>query len=141
MNALDTRWMERFRRFKKAFGQLSAAVELVNQRPLSHLETQGLIQTFECTHELAWKTLKDFLSSRGVQKIHGARDATRQAFRAGLIADGETWIAMLITRKQTTHTYDEQITTELKQTILNKYYAAFRRMQSTFEKLIQEENR
>lgn len=44
---------------------------LAQQRPLSKLEEQGLIQAFEFTHELAWKALKDFLESRGVQNLYG----------------------------------------------------------------------
>lgn len=56
----DIRWIQRFSHFKKAFAQLDDAVKLATERPLSKLETQGLIQAFEFTHELAWKTLKDF---------------------------------------------------------------------------------
>lgn len=40
-------------------------VELLRQRSLSLLEEQGLIQTFEYTHELAWNVLKDYLTEYG----------------------------------------------------------------------------
>jgi len=49
----DVRWRQRFQSFGKAFTQLSAAADLAKQRKLSELEQQGLIQAFECTHELA----------------------------------------------------------------------------------------
>jgi hypothetical protein len=47
----EVRWTQRFVNF--AFTQLSAAVELASQWELSILEEQGLIQSFEYTHELA----------------------------------------------------------------------------------------
>ena len=61
----DVRWRQRFQNFQKAFGQLSNVATLAQQRELTDLEQQGLIQEFEFTHELAWNTVKDFLESRG----------------------------------------------------------------------------
>jgi Nucleotidyltransferase substrate binding protein like len=56
----DVRWRQRFENFGKALTQLSSAAALAQQRDLTELEQQGLIQAFEFTHELAWNTLKDF---------------------------------------------------------------------------------
>jgi nucleotidyltransferase substrate binding protein (TIGR01987 family) len=67
----DVRWRQRFQNFQKAFSQLSNAATLAQQRELTDLEQQGLIQAFEFTHELAWNTLKDFLESRGRSNIFG----------------------------------------------------------------------
>jgi nucleotidyltransferase substrate binding protein (TIGR01987 family) len=100
MTAKDIRWIQRYNNFNKAFGQLSDAVKLAEQRQLSKLEEQGLIQAFEYTHELAWNTLKDFLENRGMQNMYGSRDATREAFKAGLIENGETWMEMIDSRNQ-----------------------------------------
>jgi hypothetical protein len=33
--------------------------------------------------------MKDFLEERGVQNIYGSKDATREAYKAGLIENGE----------------------------------------------------
>jgi len=106
MKNQDIRWVQRFQNFKRAFQQLSAAVELAAERDLSELEQQGLIQAFKFTHELAWNTLKDFLESRGNAKIFGSRDATRAAFTAGLIVDGSAWMEMIESRNKSTHTYE-----------------------------------
>ena len=57
----DIRWRQRFNNYCKAFQTLVAAVELARTRDLSDLEQQGLIQSFEFTHELAWNVLKDYL--------------------------------------------------------------------------------
>ena len=47
----DVRWMQRHKSFSAALNQLRAAVQLAAERPLSDLERQGLIQSFEFTHE------------------------------------------------------------------------------------------
>jgi hypothetical protein len=79
---------------------LKEAVELAKRRRLSRLEEQGLIQAFEYTHELAWNTLKDFLENRGVRNLYGSKDATREAFRSGLIENGEALeLAVIVDRK------------------------------------------
>ena len=77
MNNPDIRWQQRFTNYQKALLQLQDAVELSNQRALSSLEKQGVIQAFEFSHELAWNILKDFLQAQGNQNIRGSKDATR----------------------------------------------------------------
>lgn len=121
----DIRWVQRCNHFAQAFGQLSRAVELARQRPLSELEEQGLIQAFEYTHELAWNTLKDFLEHQGVQPLYGSKDSTRAAFKRGLIEDGEVWMAMIKSRNLTSHTYNQQIAASIARDIRNRYHAAF----------------
>src|SRR4051812_49241700 len=94
----DIRWRQRLQSFRKAFDQLAKAAALAGERELSELEQQGLIHAFECTHALAWKTLKDFLEARGATDLYGSKDVTRLAFKEGLIADGETWMEMINSR-------------------------------------------
>src|SRR2546427_9230192 len=121
----DVRWRQRLQSFRKAFGQLSKAAATAAQRDLSDLEQQGLIQAFEFTHELAWNTLKDFLESRGAAKIYGPKDATREAFSRGLIANGDEWMAMIQSRNRSSHTYNEKTAKELADAILSSFVAEF----------------
>ena len=58
MSAEDIRWIQRYIHFEQAFKQLRSAVELAQQRALSDLEEQGMIQAFEYTHEMAWNVLE-----------------------------------------------------------------------------------
>jgi nucleotidyltransferase substrate binding protein (TIGR01987 family) len=134
-NYKDVRWRQRFQNFNKALDQLSAAVALSHQRPLSDLERQGLIQAFEFTHELAWNTLKDFLIEHGADNLFGSRDATRQAFAAGLIQNGEVWMAMIQSRNRTTHTYDQSTAAEIATAITSSYLAEFEKFQMRFKEL------
>jgi hypothetical protein len=64
---------QRFDNFQRALQQLTLAIALKAQQPLSDLEQQGLIQAFEFTHELAWNVLKDYLEMKGIQGLVGSR--------------------------------------------------------------------
>lgn len=121
----DIRWIQRFDNFQRALNFLQEAVELSQERLLTRLEQQGLIQGFEFTHELAWKTLKDFLDYRGVGGVIGSRDAARVAFREGIVIDGELWMEMIKSRNLTSYTYREEVADEIAGKILNGYYSAF----------------
>ena len=114
----DIRWKQRFQNFVSALRTLTQAIELSQQRPLSLLEKQGLIQGFEFTHELAWNVLKDFLEFQGYTEIIGSRDATRLAFQNELIADGEAWMDMIKARNQTSHTYNLNVAERISQDII-----------------------
>lgn len=138
MTKQDIRWIQRFNHFAKALGQLREAVELAQERPLSKLEDQGLIQAFEFTHELAWTTLKDFLEERGVQDLYGSRDTTREAFKTGLIVNGEAWMNMIQSRNLTSHTYEEAIAKEIVSAIHKTYYTEFETLQVKLEELKKE---
>ena len=135
MNTKDVRWVQRFNHFTKAFKQLQEAVSLAQERPLSKLEQQGLIQAFEFTHELAWNTLKDFLEERGVQNLYGSRDATREAFKTGLIKNGEAWMNMIQSRNLTSHTYDETVANEIVSAIQKNYFIEFEDFQRKMNEL------
>ena len=137
----DIRWLQRFQNYQKAFAQLTQAVDLSRQRALSKLEQQGLIQGFEYTHELAWNTLKDFLEARGAAAIFGSRDTTRAAFTAGLIDQGEVWMQMIQSRNQSTHTYNEEMMTQIVTAVIQTYMAEFTKLQSKFEQLHSAESK
>jgi nucleotidyltransferase substrate binding protein (TIGR01987 family) len=108
MTSVDIRWQQRLHNFRKALQQLDEAIELMQQRELSKLEKQGVIQGFEYSYELAWNTLKDFLVWQGLEGIVGSRDCIREAFSTGLIDDGQGWMHMLADRNRTSHTYNEE---------------------------------
>lgn len=128
----DIRWKQRFSNYTRAFQSLTEAVALSQQRELSALEQQGLIQSFEFTHELAWKMLKDYLEYQGVNNIVGSRDASRVAFQNALIQDGEVWMQMIAARNQTSHTYNLKVAQSVVESILNRFYPAFNQLAGKF---------
>lgn len=131
----DIRWHQRLVNFARALGQLQHGVNLTNNRPLSPLETQGLIQAFEFTHELAWNVMKDYFEYQGASTVTGSRDATREAFRRGLVTDGESWMAMLKSRNETSHTYNEQTALEISGQIIERYAALLTNLRDKMESL------
>lgn len=140
MSSPDVRCIQRLDNFKRAYARLSGAVRLADERDLSDLERQGLIQAFEFTHELAWNTLKDFLTSRGPsEKLYGSKDATRAAFAAGLIEDGATWMRMIEHRNQSSHTYNDDVAATITDAVRSAYVPAFEAFLRRFEQLEREE--
>ncbi len=121
----DIRWEQRLANYSTALAQLAKAVELAGQRPLSDLEKQGLIQAFEFTHELAWNVMKDYFIYQGNSSITGSRDATRESFNKGLIADGEGWMEMIKSRNLSSHTYNQNVAEEIVDKIITQYHALF----------------
>lgn len=126
----DIRWQQRFSNFRKALAQLEKALQLLEQRPLSELEMQGLIQGFEYTYELSWNVLKDYLQYQGIQGIIGGRDAITEAFRVGLIVDGEAWMLMLKNRNKTAHTYNENTAHQVVEAIVSSYWNLFKDLET-----------
>ena len=114
----DTRWRQRYANYQKALTQLDEAVE---KETYSNLERQGLIQCFEYTIELAWKTLQDLLNARGYE-VRGPKPVVKQAFQDGLLSDGNLWIEMLDSRNETAHTYNEATALKVSENIKKKYY-------------------
>ena len=136
MENKDTRWVQRFDNYCKALSQLEKAVLLSKERDLSDLEEQGLIQSFEYTHELAWKTLKDFLNYKGNYEIYGSRDATKEAFKYDLIVNGEIWMDMIKSRNKSSHTYNEETANSIVHAIINDYFQEFANLKNRLENLI-----
>lgn len=134
----DVRWKQRFTNYEKAFQTLVEAVALASTRKLSNLEEQGIIQSFEFTHELAWNVLKDYLEHKGFTNIVGSRDATRLAFKNNLIEDGEVWMKMIETRNRTSHTYNMSLAKEMLKDILEQFFPAFEKILQTFARLHEE---
>ena len=141
MKNQDIRWEQRFRNFKKALNKLDEGVNYIQKNSLgrnnseddeessgivlNNLIKQGLIQSFEFTHELAWNVIKDYAAYQGNPEIRGSRDASREGFAIGLIENGEVWMEMIKSRNDTSHTYNEGTANEIFSHIIKKYLPAF----------------
>ncbi len=132
---IDIRWQQRFANYRRAFQQLQDAASLAAERSLTPLEQQGFIKAFEFTHELAWNVMKDYFEYQGNTAITGSRDAIREAFRRGLVTDGETWMETIASRNRSSHTYDENTARQLIETISRRYLTMFEDFQTRMQGL------
>lgn len=85
------------------------------------LYRDGLVQRFEFTFELAWKTLKSVFEGEGLIGLTSPKTVLKEAFSAGLITDEELWLAMLTDRNLTSHVYNEKLSIEICNHIRVKY--------------------
>ena len=125
----DIRWLQRFSNYQKALSKLRQAVELFQEEmnfrtDVDELLTEGLIQRFEYTHELAWSVMKDYLEHQGYTNITGSRDAIRKALAANLIDDAG-WMETIKDRNLTSHNYDEETAARIYENIVDVYFSMF----------------
>lgn len=137
MNNPDIRWQQRLANFRKALLQLDEAMQLMQQRDLSKLEKQGVIQGFEYSYELGWNTLKDFLVWQGIEGIVGSRDTIREAYSKGLVSDGQGWMRMLTDRNRTSHTYNEETAEAILSNIRQQHHALLKELERTLSTRIE----
>lgn len=135
MEGNDIRWEQRFSNYKKALAKLSNAVGRAKDEALSELEEEGLIQRFEYTYELAWKTLQDLLRFKGYINISGPNVVLNQAFADGYIMDDTGWSALKKSRELASHTYNEETANEITEAIIQLYWDLFKKLE---ERLDQE---
>ena len=119
------RWRYRFDNYARAFVLLREAIEASSELELSQLEREGIIQRFEYTWELAWKTIKDYLEAGGlVSSPITPRQVLKDAFAARILLDGHVWIEMLDHRNLLSHTYDLNVFKEAVDAIAARYLPA-----------------
>ena len=104
------------KRLKTAFTRLEQAVGCA----VDDLDRDGVIQRFELTFELLWKTAKIFLEYEGF-RCAGPRSCIKEGVRREMLSEGEILLDMLEDRNKTTHIYDEHTAREIFERIKNGY--------------------
>lgn len=130
MENKDIRWKQRFQNFDRAFVLLRATFDEKHLSGFSQLEQEGIIQRFEYTYELAWKTMKDYLQDNGnaILPEITARAVIKEAFAANIIGDGQVWIDMMLHRNILSHTYDFSVFQEILKSIAERYLDAIEKL-------------
>lgn len=124
MENQDIRWKQRFDHYSNALKLLNIAVAMDFEK-MDDLQKEGFVQRFEFTHELSWKLMKDYLNYQGNFEINGSRDAIREAFKVGLIQDGEVWMEMIRSRNLSSHTYEQATMKQILENVSEKYIQEF----------------
>ena len=79
--------------------------------------------------------LKDYLEEQGFVSIIGSKGATREAFKNGLVEDGEAWMDMIKARNLTSHTDKTEVAEDIVKDILGRFYPALIAMERRFADL------
>jgi len=127
----DIRWKQRFQNFEKALARLQDAV--ATQNP-SDLEKAGVIQFYEFTFELAWKTVQDYLEAQAVS-VSFPRDVIKAGFNYELL-DGELWLDMLQKRNLMSRGYDEESAEIAYRLIVDTYFVAIEELFQKLQRLL-----
>jgi nucleotidyltransferase substrate binding protein (TIGR01987 family) len=127
---IDVRWKQRLQNFERAFNLLERTLQIDGP---SEAERGGLIQFYEMAFELAWRLMKDYLSEEGYT-LNSPREAVKQAFQSGVIAEGHRWIEALDDRNLTSHTYDENTAQKVVTAIRTAYFPILREFYATMKK-------
>ena len=130
-NTDEIRWQQRLENFGKALSQLEAACD---KEEYSDLERAGLVQMFEFSFELGWKTLKDLLFYEGYDE-KTPRKVIRKSFEMEYISedDSEVFLDALGKRNLLSHTYEEETALEAESLIKEQYCPLLRRIYDTLE--------
>ena len=98
-----------------------------------NLGRDGVIQRFEFTFELLWKSLRLFLLDEGII-TKSPKESLKEGFKFGLIKDEEIFLDMLEDRNKTSHIYSEQVSAEIFKRIKNNYLNPLRKILNEIKK-------
>ena len=121
----------KFENFKNALNRLKDGILKFDEA--NDLLRDGLIQRFELTFELSWKTLKVYFEDEGLIGLNSPKAVLREAFSAGIIKNDELWLRMLNDRNLTSHIYIEQVAIEICDNIKEKYVIALNELKEQIE--------
>lgn len=137
MTANPDRWKQRLQNLLKAQQRLQRAC---SQQTYNELELAGLVQTFEFSFELTWKTLKDLLDYEGFD-VASPRSVIRTALEAKHISANqcEVLLEALLKRNLLSHTYDEANVLEAQTLIIERFSPTITAITGTLAKKCHEE--
>lgn len=126
------RFIQRKTEFNNAYERLKEALK----EEESEIVIDGALHRFEFTFELAWKSLKDYLEYMGLtEKTGSPREIIQQAFKQGIIEDGEGWINMMLSRNTLSHLYDEKSSRDVFSRIKKVYIKLFENLNEKYKNM------
>ena len=125
--------MNKVENYSKALAQLELAVDIYKSAQNNSLYRDGLIQRFEFTVELAWKSAKEYLEDQGVVVQYATpRAVLKDAYAAGLISQPDIWNDILTARNSTSHIYSEDTAIAIAAQICNDFLPVLRELRTAY---------
>ena len=96
--------LQKVENYRRAVERLREALSDLAQNPDSTVIRDGVIQRFEFTFELAWKSLREYLEDQGADMsgIVLSKQVFKAAYAAQIISDQQVWLDMLASTCMTT---------------------------------------
>jgi nucleotidyltransferase substrate binding protein (TIGR01987 family) len=130
----DIRWKQRFHNFSRAFNLLREIVEAHDDlTTLEAIVKEGIIQRFEYTFELAWKTLKDLMQEDGLEiEVISPKFVFKLAYQSKYIDTIDPWLKMTGDRNLMSHTYNFKTFDKILRSLKNEYFQIIESLYSSF---------
>ena len=110
--------VESYETFKKAYLKLKEFVDTDNG---SEKDRGAIINAYQYTFELFWKTLQKYMQQLEMLDELGPGNVIRTAFQYKIIDNGSIYMSMLKNRNLITHTYKEDVAEEIYTRIKEEY--------------------
>jgi nucleotidyltransferase substrate binding protein (TIGR01987 family) len=128
MNENSLRSLENF---EKAVNKLE---EFLRAPITEDRDKAGIIQAFEFSFELSWKTIQKMTAVHG-KTVGSAKQAFRAAFELGWIKESEheQYIMMIDDRNLTSHTYKEDLANQILVKIQTQHFKVLKNLLLTLK--------
>lgn len=114
--------LQKCENYCNAVVRLSEALDELTQHPDSTVVRDGVIQRFEFTFELAWKSLREYMEDQGASMdALFSKQVFKAAYAANIIHDSQVWLDMLASRNVTSHVYDDTQAARVVEAIRDRY--------------------
>ena len=114
--------------FERAIKKLKEVLDLRK----TEITRDSAIKRFEICFDLAWKSIKVYAKSQGVE-CYSPRDCFKTAFQLKLIDYEHDWLKMIESRNLTTHLYKEEYADKVYLDLQN-YLELFKKLLSQLKK-------
>ena len=121
-----SRLQERIENFNKAFSLFVEMRQLYVEDKTSNSNRLALTQSFEIVFELAWKVLKDYLATKGIE-VYAPKDVIKSAFNIHILSNGQIWIDMSNDRNSSSHEYNMDKVDKILEKISLEYFEELNR--------------
>ena len=119
---------ERFEDQREQFERALQRLREVLVENETDIVRDALIQRFEFTFEMAWRSPHRFLAAKGVSVAQQPWAVLPVAFQSQLIDDAQVWDKLRECRNLTSHTYQEALAIEVAAFVRASAISAFERL-------------
>jgi nucleotidyltransferase substrate binding protein (TIGR01987 family) len=98
-----------FEELFKNFGKALKRFEEILQKEKDEIVRDSAIKRFEICFDLAWKTLKAYLSEYQKVEYHSPKSCFKLAYQEKIIDYDDYWIKIVDFRNQSSHIYSEAL--------------------------------